>query len=106
MTDPLITAAQFLTTQLDWLRHATDEQRAPVAVDVFREIGECAARMRSITDGPRDQRYLGPCGAEVLECAVCQSRDPDHHAGHGPDCEHQIGVEVECDGDVYGIPGA
>lgn len=65
MTDPLIAAARFLTAQLPWLRHATDQHGAPVAADVFRKIGDCAARMRSLVDGPRNQIFLGICGAEV-----------------------------------------
>ena len=65
MTDPLIAAARFLAQQLPWLRHATDAQGAPVAADVFREIGDCAARMRSLVDGPQAGRYAGPCSALV-----------------------------------------
>jgi hypothetical protein len=65
VTDPLIAAARFLTAQLPWLRHATDEHGAPYAADVFREIGDCAARMRSLVDGPAPRKHLGICGATV-----------------------------------------
>src|ERR1043165_8583161 len=65
VTDPLIAAARFLTAQLPWLRHATDEQGVPRAADVFREIEDCAARMRSLVDGPREQMFLGVCRATV-----------------------------------------
>jgi hypothetical protein len=65
MTDPLIAAAQFLVTQLDWLRHATDEQGGPYAASVFAEIRDCASRMRAVVEGPADRRYLGPCGAPM-----------------------------------------
>ena len=89
MTDPLIAAAGFLAAQLPWLRHATDAQGAPVAADVFREIGDCAARMRSLVDGPRDQKYLGPCGA------------PTDWAADG-----MVVAQYPCEGDVYGVAGA
>src|SRR5690348_13776084 len=89
MTDPLITAAQFLTTQLDWLRHATDEQGGAVAVDVFREIGECAARMRSLVEGPRDQRYLGPCGAIGVSLKPCCEYHNRHCEPPGELCCHE-----------------
>jgi hypothetical protein len=93
MTDPLIAAARFLTAQLPWLRHATDEQGAPYAADVFREIGDCAARMRSLVDGPREQKYLGPCGA------VHSMPDP-------LDDDAEPFVSDPCEGDVYGVAGA
>jgi hypothetical protein len=89
MTDPLIAAARFLTAQLPWLRHATDEHGAPYAVDVFREIGDCAARMRSLVDGPREQRFLGPCGATW---DIGTYAEPDK--------------TLTCEGDVYGVAGA
>jgi len=94
MTDPLIAAARFLTAQLSWLRHATDEQGAPYAADVFREIGDCAARMRSLVDGPREQKYLGPCGA------VQRVENLGGEAG----CRELEGPP--CEGDVYGVAGA
>jgi hypothetical protein len=63
MTDPLIAAARFLQSQLEWLRHATDEQGEPYAVQAFAEIDWCAGRLRSLVNGPPERRYLGPCGA-------------------------------------------
>jgi len=89
VTDPLIAAARFLTAQLPWLRHATDAQGQPVAADVFREIGDCAARMRSLVDGPREQKYLGPCGAAW---DIGTYAEPDK--------------TLTCEGDVYGVAGA
>jgi hypothetical protein len=97
VTDPLIAAARFLTAQLSWLRHATDQHGQPVAADVFREIGDCAARMRGLVDGPREQRFLGPCGA-ILECNPIRCAD---------DCPAGCGItEPVCEGDVYGVAGA
>jgi hypothetical protein len=120
VTDPLITAAQFLQAQLGWLRHATDEQGSPVAVDVFREIQECASRMRSIVDGPADQRFLGPCGAELCAstyegwvCKLAHEHPTRHTAGDGGlhngatwISYHEPRPPRVCDGDVYGRPSA
>lgn len=89
MTDPIIAAAQFITTQLEWLRHATDGPE-PYATRAFAEIGECSARMRSIVDGPRPKKYLGPCGAEI------EVED---------DFDYTMVMTSTCDGDVYGVPG-
>lgn len=93
MTDPLVAAAEFLRTQLSWLRHATDEQGGAYAAAVFAEIGECASRMRGMVDGPAAQRFLGPCGA-ALGPRVSGS---DHM---------HVDFAATCDGDVYGRPDA
>ena len=108
--DPITRAAKWLSGQLDWLRHAVGDQGEPVAVDVFREISECAARMRSLVEGPREQKYLGPCGA-VIERCICP-RDPDDEVDPGdplstcPVHGWRDADTPTCDGDVYGIPGA
>jgi hypothetical protein len=108
VTDPLITAAQFLTAQLDWLRHATAENGEPLAVSVFAEIADCAGRMRAIVDGPGDQRFLGPCGAIPTKCTC--PLDPDDEIDPGDplsDCPvHGWRDPTPCDGDVYGRPDA
>jgi hypothetical protein len=97
VTDPLIAAAQFLVTQLDWLRHARDEMGQPYAASVFAEIRDCASRMRATVEGPADRRYLGPCGA-VLECNPIRCLS---------DCPAGCGItEPVCEGDVYGVAGA
>lgn len=85
MTDPIETAAQFLTQQLPWLRHATDEHGQPYAPAVFDAIAECAGRMRSLVDGPAAQKYLGPCGAALTH---------DNVFGEP--------IMTDCDGDIYG----
>lgn len=87
--DPLTRAAKWLTGQLDWLRHATDDQGEAYAVGVFAELGENAARIRGLLDGPAAQRYLGPCGAETPIGTLSQ---PD--------------LTFTCEGDVYGRVGA
>lgn len=88
----------FLNVQLPWLRHATRPDAEPYAVQVFAEIADCARRMRSLVDGPREQKYLGPCGANI-ETDVT-TIDPDHGEGI------RTYVLVECEGDVYGVAGA
>jgi hypothetical protein len=95
VTDSIVEAAQFLAQQLPWLRHArTTEQGAPYAADVFREIGDCAARMRSLVDGPKEQRFLGPCGAPQWV----------ENLGGEAGCRELEGPP--CEGDVYGVAGA
>jgi hypothetical protein len=104
MTDPLIAAAQFLTAQLDWLRHATDEQGGPYAAGVFAEIRDCASRMRAVVEGPADRRYLGPCGA-VRPCEGLEPDDwPEADCGnHTPHARHD---RDPCEGGVWGRNGA
>jgi hypothetical protein len=92
VTDPIITAARFLTGQMEWTRHAADEQGGPYAVHVFAEIADCARRLRSVVDGPGARKYLGPCGY------VETPEECTRYGIGGHDCAtHQ-----PCDGDVYG----
>jgi hypothetical protein len=88
--DPLAEAAKWLGGQLEWLRHAVDEQGQAYAVQAFDEIGQSAGRLRGLVNGPAEQRYLGPCGSAV-------AWDDD-------------GTEVErdepCAGDVFAPLGA
>jgi hypothetical protein len=65
VTDPLVAAARFLTSQLEWLRHAVDAQGEPYAVTAYAEIAHCAGRLRGLVNGPSEQRYLGPCRSKV-----------------------------------------
>jgi hypothetical protein len=88
--DPLVEAAKWLTHQLEWVRHAMDDQGGPYAGPVLAEIAECASRMRAIVNGPADRKYLGPCGVE---------------RPYQLPPEPVILIEI-CEGDVYGYPGA
>jgi hypothetical protein len=97
--DPLTLAAKWLGGQLEWLRHAVDGQGEAYAVGVFEEIGECAARMRSLVNGPAAQRYLGPCGAPLIAI------DPDVAAEQGIHPANAALGLAPCDGDVYGPDG-
>jgi hypothetical protein len=105
MTDPLIAAAQFLVTQLDWLRHATDEQGGPYAAGVFAEIRDCASRMRAVVEGPADRRYLGPCGAEREHDPLCVDQSGHPHDNEC-ECWCHDGEPGACEGDVYARDGA
>lgn len=85
MTDPIIAAARFLDTHLDWLRH-----RSPTEIrDCYTDITAAARIINNIATGPQEQRYLGPCGADISIGTLSQ---PD--------------LTYACDGDVYGRPGA
>jgi hypothetical protein len=102
--DPLAGAAQWLTGQLGWLRHALDEQGGVYAAGVFTEIRENLSRLRGIVDGRAGQKYLGPCGV-VRRCEGLEPDDwPEGDCGnHEP---HEAHESEPCDGDVYGRPGA
>lgn len=97
--DPLVAACSWLQGQMEWVRHATDEQGGPYAPAVFAEIADCARRIRLTVEGPAPKRYLGPCGAERQHIESC--------AGGAVWCYepctcwcHQGEPEV-CEGDVY-----
>ena len=87
--DPLVSAAKALAGQLEWLRHALDDQE-PYAVRAFAEIAHSAGRMRGLLDGPGDRKFFGPCGSTITW--------------------DEAGEEVEraepCTGDVHGHPDA
>jgi hypothetical protein len=86
--DPIVVAARFLQSQITWLSHAADGTQ-PWAPGAFREISDCAGRMRALVNGPSERKYLGPCGAELAT-----------------EVEPGITRIDLCDGDVYGIRGA
>jgi hypothetical protein len=106
MTDPLIAAAQFLVTQLDWLRHARDEMGQPYAASVFAEIRDCASRMRAVVEGPADRRYLGPCGAPYLCDGIAVGDQGQPWAECGVPDSHPAHELSTCEGDVYARDGA
>lgn len=93
MTDPIIAAARFLQAHLDWLRHrsATEIQ------DCFADIAAAARVVAGIARGPSEQKYLGPCGAVVVE------PETDESIVFGDRSSIPIGT---CEGDVYGRAGA
>lgn len=95
--DPLVMACSWLSDQLEWVRHAVDDQGGPYAVTVLAEIKDSASRMWGIVNGPGARKFLGPCGQRL--CSLCGEVE-DHHV-----CEGDIPVWT-CEGDVYGRPGA
>jgi hypothetical protein len=89
--DPIVTAARWLRGQVEWLRHAVDGPEA-YAVRAFDEIAVCAGRLRGLVNGPSEQKFLGPCGAEhPADCSI-----------DGPECPYV----PPCEGDVYAFRGA
>lgn len=104
--DPLIAAAHWLGGQIDWLRHATTDSQ-PWAPGAYAEIRTCETRLRSLVNGPSEQRFLGPCGAErehgdLCQGAVCFEDDFTHACA----CWCHKGETSPCGGDVYAIRGA
>jgi hypothetical protein len=101
--DPLIAAARFLQSQLEWLRHAVADNGEPYAVRAFAEIDWCAGRLRSLVNGPPERRYLGPCGA-VQPCAGLEPDDwPEGDCGnHAAHASHD---RNPCEGDIYAPRG-
>lgn len=97
--DPLIAAARFLASQLEWARHAVDKQGQPYAVAAFAEIAQCAGRLRGLVNGPAEKRYLGPCGAPLIEIP------PDVAAAQGISPANAALGLAPCDGDIYGVRG-
>lgn len=98
MNDPIVEAVRFLATQLDYARHQ------PWAEEFLADIEACAGVIRGVASGPKERRYLGPCGADVpqpgegvpdLPCCVATACEP-----HGGDCCHH-GNPVECPADPY-----
>jgi hypothetical protein len=61
-TDPLARVCSWLSGQLAWARHATDDQGQPYAVAFFAEVADRAWRIRSLVNGREPGRYAGPCG--------------------------------------------
>lgn len=96
MTDPIIAAAQFLLAQLDWCRHATDEQGEAYAVGVFAEIGDCAGRMRSLVNGREPGRYAGPCNSVDAEGKTC-GRDVEARPGSNTGTCQACGARYDVD---------
>jgi hypothetical protein len=80
--DPIIQAAHHLAANLEWMRHRQE------ADECFTAIAASARILRGIVRGPAEQKYLGPCGAEIEWAPGTMI------------------VTETCDGDVYGYRGA
>lgn len=82
MTDPIVDAALFLAGHVEYARHQ------PWADEFLTDVADCARALRSVVNGRAEQKYLGPCGADVTD-------------GTG----NLLAVR-ECDGNVYAYRGA
>ncbi len=101
--DPIVVAAAWLDSQVEWLRHATDgtDLWAPGS---FAEIRDCLAKLRGLVNGPSERKYLGPCGA-VRKCEGLTADDwPEADCGHH--LPHEAHDGEPCRADVYAIVGA
>lgn len=91
MTDRIAVLARFLAANLGWLVHRSE-------IDEFAgDVGDCAGRLRGMVNGPSEQRFLGPCGAELVEDITSIGED----GGEGI----RTYRESVCEGDVYGPRG-
>lgn len=91
--DAIIEAAMWLTSQTEWLRHhqAADEH--------FAIIASCARVVEGVARGPSSQRYLGPCGAQLVDVMPV----PD---GEGSWDLVEVDIDTPCPGDIYAREGA
>lgn len=78
--------ARFLAEHTEWFRHRA------FADEYLTDVEACLRIVRSIARGPADQKYLGPCGADVVRAEIV-----------GDQWESEV---VVCEGDVYGRVGA
>lgn len=113
--DPVEGLTTKLGNHVEWMRHRPE-------VDEFLVDVEAAARViRGLARGPREQRYLGPCGAPVVAaeaeaeggCPVnCACHNGPHYACDEPGgcgsagCGRSRTTGETCEGDVYGAAGA
>jgi hypothetical protein len=83
-TDPLVMVCRWLERQLEWARHATDDQGGAYAVQAFAEIEACASRLRGLVNGREPGRYAGPCGYVDEDGQLCgedvEARPGANHA--------------------------
>jgi hypothetical protein len=101
--DPIAQSAEWLTGQLEWLRHRREVD------DALADIAACARIVAGVARGPGERKYLGPCvaptGPAPDRCPVdCEC----HHGPHYPctepggcgsaGCGRPTGI---CSGNVY-----
>lgn len=107
--DPIVHAAYCLAANLEWWRHR------PAVEELLADVAACARVVAGIARGPAEQRYLGPCGAEIELCGSGVADEDetwwycDLKVDHRGDCDfgdREIGHIRTCDGDVYGRPDA
>jgi hypothetical protein len=89
--DPIEFAALWLAEHLEWIRHR------PEADEFLGDVDAAARVMRSVARGPAEMKYLGPCGALVIE---------NYERTEAEGWTDESGTMRQCDGDVYGRAGA
>jgi hypothetical protein len=85
LTDDLSASVLWLAGHCEWMRHR------PEVDEWLTDVEACARVVRGIARGPAAQRYLGPCGADVVRAEIV-----------GDQWESEL---VICEGDVYGPQG-
>lgn len=88
-SDPIVHAVRYLTANLEWWRHR------PAVDEFLRDVEACARVVAGIARGPRERKYLGPCGAPTL-CDV---------SGFGEAPGTTLIGGAPCEGYVYGPAG-
>lgn len=111
--DHVTTAANWLTTHIEWIRHQADHEPDDDGntwgADQFLTDVDAALRVLwSIARGPAPQRYLGPCGAEIA-VEPCEPTAAGNCTRPGlPECNPltcATTTTITCDGNVYGRHG-
>jgi hypothetical protein len=81
MSDSIERCAHFLAGHVEWARHK------PWAGEFLADVDACLRIVRGLARGPAEQKYLGPCGAELADFEF----------------ETDTGT---CEGDVYASRGS
>lgn len=100
--DPIVIAAQWLPTNLEWMRHKPDREpdddgHTWGADEFLTDVDACSRIVAGVARGPQEQRFLGPCGSP----AQVETTRLDAAPG-----EHTYVDGVRCSGDVYAREGA
>jgi hypothetical protein len=92
VTDPIAKLALWLAGHVEWWRHR------PEADEFLSDVEACLRIVRGLARGPSEQRYLGPCGADLGDM---------FGRGCGGDVfEYAPPADSVCAGDVYAHRGA
>jgi hypothetical protein len=86
--DRISVQARWLAGHVDWWRHR------PAADEFLNAVDACLRVVRGLARGPSEQKYLGPCGADITLAVAEDGIFPLDAVG---------GV---CAGDVYAYRGA
>lgn len=84
--------AEWLAGHTEWIRHRKECE------EFLSDVELCHRVVRSLVRGPSEQKFLGPCGAEIVLVGVTIVQD-------GNETYHPT-YPATCDGDVYAYRGA